>query len=178
VRLLIYLSRAPLRDVGVNLSGGRILVSQQLLHYPQVCAAVQQMCGEGAQHVRRDRPAIPAAMPALAHHSLPTAPIALDKTVSGTCESQARVPIKAARRRGGMRARGHRRLRGARSLLVPITYNAQLPGFKLTSSRAQAHQHAVRHPAAYSVSDSPNPAGREADVIRYGQQLRISAWVW
>ena len=37
----------------VALGGGNAAVAQQFLHSPQVCAAFQQMCGEGVPHIVR-----------------------------------------------------------------------------------------------------------------------------
>ena len=46
MRLLIYMQQALLRDVGVNLCGRKIAVSQQFLNAPQIGSPVQQVSGE------------------------------------------------------------------------------------------------------------------------------------
>jgi len=53
---VVALFDASLRDVGVDLGGGDVLMAQQLLHHAQVGAAVQHVGGKGVpQQVGRHR---------------------------------------------------------------------------------------------------------------------------
>ena len=49
----MQLLQALPRHMRVYLRGGNICMAQQHLHHAQICAVIEQMCGEGvAQHMR------------------------------------------------------------------------------------------------------------------------------
>ena len=61
--LILYQSlQATGEDMGIDLGCGQRGMAEQGLHYPQVCAIIEQMAGNGmAQHMRTYGIAIPAS---------------------------------------------------------------------------------------------------------------------
>ena len=43
---LVQLLQAVFGDMSIDLGGGKVAVTQQHLHHPQIGAMIQQMCGK------------------------------------------------------------------------------------------------------------------------------------